>query len=342
VCGGTAPNLCSCAWTSESVATGPAYLDEASMVLDAQHAPQILFWKQDQSSGTGELTHATKVNGSWVQTTVATAVNSYYSNVAIDGAGDLHSVFGCKHYLFSGGAWTSPDSYCAPNDRSLAAAIAVAADGTLHVAYLGNDNTTAVQYATRANNKWSFETIEANGPTYTTWDDGIAIGLLPGDVPAVAYPGATAIHYASRTNGTWTVEPVFTFGGYTGMSMEISASGVVRLDYLVGYGQQQLAVRENGAWTTTPLSGFGVLPNGFPMAPVIAEIDYTGLNNPNPLVLLSEGAGGSFTRETLKADVGNGTGIDAAIVDGSGVNGTIWVLTGGYQSLTLYHRCAFP
>jgi hypothetical protein len=183
--------------------------------------------------------------------------------------------------------------------------------------------------------------VDANGPSYAVYDDRIAIGLLPGNVPAIAYPNATAISWANRAGGTWSTEAIRPFGSYTDMSMEIDGTGAVRLNYWVAFGTQEYAVRTNGSWSRTGLAGWGVLPRGFPSPATIAAIGYTGLNDPMPLQMLRQSAG-TFVAETVDPSLGDGSSIDAALLQRSGLTGTISLLVGGYRAMRLYQRCAFP
>jgi hypothetical protein len=319
------------------------------MVLDPSGAPQIFYWKQDASGSNGSLVYVHKSNGSWEQTPLATGVQSLLGSgqvggtgSASDGSGGLHVVNACSYFHHSSGTWSAAESYCKPSDKSLGASVVVSSDGTVRVAYLTQDSPATIRYAARTlAGAWSFETVDASGPSYSTENDGVAIGLMPGDVPAIAYPTASAIRLATRaSNGTWASELVAPIpaGEYTNVTMEIDSTGVVRLDYQVGSAQQEIAVRAAGAWTTIDTVGWGVLPGGFPPTLTIASND-AGFNVNMPLVLYRQ-SGSSLSQETI--DSYSGAPVQAAIIDGSGVGGNIWVLCGGYKALTLYHRCAFP
>lgn len=341
-CGGT----CTGGWTVETVSTGPGLLENASMVIDGSGNLQIVYWQSTASGGSGDLVHAYKANGVWSKTTIVSDVLGVQSGLAVDGTGNLHLVFLGTHYVFANGSWSAVDSYCAPGDScdNLGAAIAVAPDGSLHVAYYPNDLTSVVRYAVHTASGWSFETVDPNGPTYAVYDDGIAIGFLPGGVPAVGYQGPTSVNFASRAGGTWTIEKVQTSpGDYSNISMEIDpASGDARMIYDVGYGVAGYAQRSNGVWATTPMSGWGVLPSGaFPTPARIAFDGFTNVNSPSPVELLTQRSDGSFGTETIVASPGNGFA-EQSIIQGSGAGGTISVLLGGYQQMLLYRRCASP
>jgi hypothetical protein len=314
------------------------------MLLDQAGNLQIVFWLQDPQ-GSGALVHAYRSNGAWATTTIAPDVNGYFTSLAMDVSGRLHTVYLGKHYVFANGSWTSPDSYCATGeDCTNAASIAIGPDGTLYVAYYDNASSPAVRYAVNGGGGWSWETVDTNGATYAPGDDGINIGLLPGNVPAIGYQSSLGIEFATRGAAGWTVEHVVSSpGDYSSISMEIDpGSGTVRLLSEPGFAVLDYSVRSNGTWSTTQFAGGGVLPNGFPTPARIAAVGYTGLNDPMPLQLLTQASGGSWTTEPVTSGTANGTSVDAAIVQGSGPSGTIWVLLGEYQGLYLYHRCASP
>jgi hypothetical protein len=330
-------NSCSCAWTSELVASGADVLvDNATMVLDANGVPQIRYYNSGTGLGNNAfLVFTQKVNGKWTESPLGSpGVVSYYGGMAADASGDLHVVYEGMYYRMHAGTWSSGESYTAMNERSQAASILVGSDGTLHVAYIANDLTASIRYAKKTASGWTQETIESPGPSYTTYDDSIAIGFLPGNVLAVAWPGSSQIRFASRGASGWSAENVAPDGGdYTRVSMEIDGTGVVRLTYSVGFGAGQLAVKKSGVWSTTNISGWSILPPGFPAATTMVTVSYTNVNSPTPLVIMRQNGSG-FSSERVIDDTGNSS-LEATIFDSQ----NLWILMGGYQALTLYHRC---
>ncbi len=341
---------CTCPWTKETVSTGGAWISDGVMALDLAGNLQIVDIEQNADGTNGPLVHLQKVSGAWTKTTIAATAGIGGMGLAVDPTtGNLHLVYSGNHYVYASGAWTQPDSYCMPGDDcdEMAANLVIDPSGTLHVAYYTYTPTSAtpVRYAKHTSAGWTFETVDAVGPSYDPFDDGISIGLLPGNVPAVAYQAATSANLASRggangANGTWTLEQIKTTGSqYASVSMAIDPSnGDVRVVFTNGAIYGYYGVKSAGVWTTTALTGTaGVLPGG-PFAGPARIANYTAATN-GAMELLTQLPSGAFTPDSVG---GTDEGIDALLVQGSGTGGHVWLLAGGYLRENLYSRCALP
>jgi hypothetical protein len=336
-----AGNQCACQWTSENVSLDSGWLHNAKMVLGDSGQPEIVFHRTESTPDILQLIHARKTGGAWVESVIAYDLFDYYGGLARDAAGNLHVSQTGKYFKFSNGAWSAGEPYLGTLERSLGSTLAIAPDGTLEIAWIANDSTHSIHYATRGASGWAGEVVEAGGPSYAVQDDGIVLGTFPGAIPALAWTGDTNVRFALRGgDGHWNAQDVFALSwmagsGYTNVTMEIDAAGGVRIDALdqTAYMHQHLSLRNGATFDNYPLpDGWGVLATGHPSAPTAVSLSSA---NPGPMTISRLNAG-SFVSETVDPQVYDGHSVEAAIFDSA----NLWILVGGFGQLQLYHRCA--
>jgi hypothetical protein len=156
------------------------------------------------------------------------------------------------------GAWVheAVDSAGTPGMKN---AMAVEADGTVHVAYVDAWDRDTLEHAWRAGGVWTLETIDAAGAT----GHDVAIALdADGAVHAVyAELGDEDLRYATNASGAWSVETIdagVLRAHYA--SIAIAPDGALHVAYRVGNhgidvaADLWYATNESGAWVPEVVS----------------------------------------------------------------------------------------
>ncbi|MCZ8337240.1 MAG: fibronectin type III domain-containing protein, partial [Burkholderiaceae bacterium] len=175
--------------------------------------------------------------------------------LAIDARGELHACFagagglGIAYLRVAPGR--TPETVDA--DGQAQCALAVGADGVVHVAYLSR---FGLRYANRSASGWATSTVDAQALVGIRRFDGPAIALAADGTPRIAYRrptsgGPVALTVALRERSGWTFDPT-TIAGLVGpRSLAVDASGVLRLATTDDLGQSVVAwVRQPRGWVS--------------------------------------------------------------------------------------------
>jgi hypothetical protein len=173
--------------------------------------------------------------------------------LAIDAQGELHACFagagglGVSYLRIAPGR--TPETVDA--DGTAQCTLAVAADGTIHVAYLSR---FGLRHATRSGTGWSASTVDAQALVGVRRFDGPAMTLAPDGAPRIAYrrasaTGPIALTVALRDGAGWTFEPTGIAGLVGPRSLATDAAGTLRLATTDDLGQSVVAwVRAPRGW----------------------------------------------------------------------------------------------
>jgi hypothetical protein len=150
-----------------------------------------------------------------------------------------------------GGVWSFEESLDPDGLAGLYAAIAVAADGTPHIAYLRDVDEqegfgeTELRYARRGAGGWEIETIDEG--EQVGWHVSIALG--PAGDPHVAYRRPGALVYARLAGDSWPQDEVFDEQLPQQLELAIDGAGAAHLAFTAADGRVRYAVRETDSWT---------------------------------------------------------------------------------------------
>lgn len=112
-------------------------------------------------------------------------------------------------------------------------AIAVAPDGTIHVAYVDAWDRDTLEHATRSGGVWPIETVDSDGAT----GHGAAITLDAAGAVHVVYAelGDEVLRHATNASGAWTVETVDPGPSqFEYLSLTLGPDGSLHASYRVG------------------------------------------------------------------------------------------------------------
>lgn len=133
-------------------------------------------------------------------------------------------------------------------DGAGSCSIAIAADGTVHLAYLSR---FGLRHAVRESGRWQASTVDAQALAGADRADGPALALATDGTPRIAYrrtsvTGVVQLAVASRRGPGWSVDPLPLDGRVGPRSLTVDASGTARLATVDGLGQSM------AAWERTP------------------------------------------------------------------------------------------
>lgn len=175
--------------------------------------------------------------------------------LAIDAQGELHACFagagglGIAYLRVAPGR--TPETVDA--DGQAQCALAVDADGVVHVAYLSR---FGLRYANRSASGWTASTVDAQALVAIRRFDGPAIALAADGAPRIAYRrptsgGPVALTVALRERSGWTFDPTAIAGLVGPRSLAVDTSGVLRLATTDDLGQSVVAwVRQPRGWVS--------------------------------------------------------------------------------------------
>lgn len=237
--------------------------------------------------------------------------------------------------------WEEVDSYpdengLNPGDAGKYASMAVAADGTVWVAYQDTSNGT-LKYARRdPAGAWTTGIADVGGGARSDAGHWASIALAPGDAPVIAHhdEGQGDLRVA-RWDGTRFVgEVVDTGSDYTPSDtatepadadvgeyarLLVGADGTEYVAYYDrAWGRLQLATRSGDTWSVETVDDSGDVGQwpDLVMDGSTLHIAYQDVTNQD--LELASGQPGAWTTQTL--DAGDGVGADTAIwVDGGKV-----------------------
>jgi hypothetical protein len=175
--------------------------------------------------------------------------------LAIDAQGELHACFtgagGFGTWYLRVAPGRTPETVDA--DGQAQCAIAVDADGAIHVAYLSR---FGLRYANRSANGWSASTVDAQALVGIRRFDGPALALAADGAPRIAYrrptgSGPVALTVAVRDRSGWTFDPTAIAGLVGPRSLAVDASGALRLATTDDLGQSVNAwIRQSRGWAS--------------------------------------------------------------------------------------------
>jgi hypothetical protein len=174
--------------------------------------------------------------------------------IALDAAGVPHACWtgsgGVSIAWIAAGAGSVAETV--DGDGSGQCSLAVAADGTVHVAYLSR---FGLRHAVRENGAWRAATVDADALAGTLRTDGPALALAADGAPRIAYrrgaSGATAtVALVTRSRAGWTFDLTGIRGRVGPHSLAVGGDGTNWLATTDDLGQSAIAWRRApGGWT---------------------------------------------------------------------------------------------
>ena len=283
-------------WTETILDTGTDTGYHPSVAIDRQGAIHIAYIDDHND----ELRYATNASGSWVFTTLG---SSTYDND--DGRGTaivVHPITDAVHIVTTindntyrdlqyhtneDGSWVNTTITNTLSDEGHDPAMAMDADGNLHVAYYCDDGCSDLRLSSRINGVWQNETVAStlnigNDPDITIDSQG-TIHIVS------QYLNNKRIYLHSGTPGSWTEQTGLSGGNAHWPVVSVDSNDAVHISYHFGNIQKDVMYMTNasGSWSTASMiEGYGgwgsemvidanddiFIPN---VAPGITEIQLT-------------------------------------------------------------------
>ena len=254
-------------WTETILDNGTDTGHYPSVVIDRNGALHISYI----DDANDELRYATNASGSWVLTTLG---SSTYDNDGGRGTAiSVHPITDAVHIVTTindntyrdlqyhtneGGSWVNTTITNTLSDEGHDPAMAMDADGNLHVAYYCDDGCSDLRLSSRINGVWQNETVASTNNIGK--DPDIAIDSQ-GTIHIVSqFLNNKRIYLHSGTPGSWTEQTGLSGGNAHWPTVAIDSNDAVHISYHFGTNQKDVMYMTNasGSWSTASMiDGYG-------------------------------------------------------------------------------------
>ena len=217
-------------WTVRAI---EADADYPRIALDATGVPHVLYVRQSDAA----LRYAVWRAGSWLLRTLDRGIASGsirpYHDIALDGSGEPHVAwFDTTDDDLKYAAWTGtsflPEVVDEIGDVGQLAAIALAPDGTPHIAYR-EGVAGPVKHAVKGSSGWTTEVISSAVPK-SGRDPVIDIAVDSNGLPVIAYASPGGVHVLRWDGAAWN-DAMIAEGVIRAMLLELDAADRPHLAY---------------------------------------------------------------------------------------------------------------
>ncbi|MEC7273151.1 MAG: Ig domain-containing protein, partial [Candidatus Thermoplasmatota archaeon] len=253
-------------WTETILDNGTNTGHHPSVAIDRQGAIHIAYIDDDND----KLRYATNVSGSWVFATLgnstidldsggnprpgrgtAIVVHPITDAVHIVATNYENSSRGLSYHTNEGGSWVNETITDMTKDEGHDPAMAMDADGNLHVAHYCSTSCNDLRLSSRIDGVWQNETVSSSGDIGSTPD--IAIDSQ-GTIHIVSkYDGnGGKIHLHSGTPGSWTAQTGLSGSSALWPVVEVDSNDAVHIAYHYAWIAKDVMYMTNasGSWST--------------------------------------------------------------------------------------------
>ena len=253
-------------WTETILDNGTNTGHHPSVVIDRQGAIHIAYIDDNND----KLRYATNASGSWVFTTLgnstidldsggnprvgrgtAIVVHPITDAVHIVATNYENSSRGLSYHTNEGGSWVNETITDMTKDEGHDPAMAMDADGNLHVAHYCSTSCNDLRLSSRIDGVWQNETVSSSGDIGNNPD--IAIDSQ-GTIHIVSKYDSNGgkIHLHSGTPGSWTAQTGLSGGNSMWPVVEVDSNDAVHIAYHYSWTYKDLMYMTNasGSWST--------------------------------------------------------------------------------------------